>query len=95
MIILSFLQFIGKIFLTFDPSLITGTLVHYYVTCKREAWLYSRRIHADQWDENILMGKALAFLVLIRLFAGIFFPNTSNSVNKSGFVLLHKRANKS
>lgn len=44
----------------FDPSLITGTLVHYYVTCKREAWLYSRRIHADQWDENIMMGKALA-----------------------------------
>ena len=44
----------------FDPILITGTLVHYYVTCKREAWLYSRRIHADQWDENILMGKALA-----------------------------------
>ena len=44
----------------FDPSLITGTLIHYYVTCKREAWLYSRRIHADQWDENILMGKALA-----------------------------------
>ncbi len=44
----------------FDPSLITGTLIHYYVTCKREAWLYSRKIHADQWDENILMGKALA-----------------------------------
>ena len=44
----------------FDPSLITGTLINYYATCKREAWLYSRRIHADQWDENILMGKALA-----------------------------------
>lgn len=44
----------------FDPSLITGTLINYYTTCKREAWLYSRRIHADQWDENILMGKALS-----------------------------------
>lgn len=44
----------------FDPELITGTLIHYYVTCKREAWLYSRKIHADQYDENILMGKALA-----------------------------------
>lgn len=44
----------------YDPPLITGTIIHYYVTCKREAWLYSRRIHADQWDENILMGKALA-----------------------------------
>ena len=44
----------------FPEDIVTGTLVHYYVTCKREAWLYSRRIHADQWDENILMGKALA-----------------------------------
>jgi len=44
----------------FNPSLITGTHINYYTTCKREAWLYSRKIHADQWDENILMGKALA-----------------------------------
>jgi len=43
----------------FDNDLITGTLMHYYATCKREAWLYSRKIHADQHDENILMGKAL------------------------------------
>ena len=45
---------------SFNQDLITGTLIHYYVTCKREAWLFSRKIHADQWDENILMGKALA-----------------------------------
>ena len=44
----------------FDKDLLNGTLIHYYSTCKREAWLYSRRIHADQYDENILMGKALA-----------------------------------
>jgi len=44
----------------FDNDLITGTLIHYYATCKREAWLFSRKISADQWDENILMGKALA-----------------------------------
>ena len=44
----------------YDRSLVTGTLVNYYTTCKREAWLYSRKIVADQWDENILMGKALA-----------------------------------
>ncbi len=46
--------------MSFNQDLITGTLIHYYVTCKREAWLYSRKIHADQWDENIKMGKALA-----------------------------------
>ena len=44
----------------FDKELINGTLIHYYATCKREAWLFSRKISADQWDENILMGKALA-----------------------------------
>jgi len=44
----------------YDRSLVTGTLINYYTTCKREAWLYSRKIVADQWDENILMGKALA-----------------------------------
>ena len=43
-----------------DFDLISGTLIHYYVTCKREAWLYSRKISANQDDENILMGKALA-----------------------------------
>jgi len=46
--------------LKFDPSLINGTLIHYYATCKREAWLYSRRIYPDEWDENIAMGRALA-----------------------------------
>jgi len=46
--------------MNFNQDLITGTLIHYYATCKREAWLFSRKISADQWDENILMGKALA-----------------------------------
>lgn len=44
----------------FASDLLSGTLIHYYTTCRREAWLYSRRIHADQWDENIAIGKALA-----------------------------------
>ncbi len=44
----------------YDTALVTGTLIHYYTTCKREAWLYSLKIVANQWDENILMGKALA-----------------------------------
>ncbi|MSN95803.1 Dna2/Cas4 domain-containing protein [Campylobacter sp. FMV-PI01] len=48
--------------MTFSQENITGTLVNYYATCKREAWLYSRKIHARQDDENILMGKVLADL---------------------------------
>jgi CRISPR-associated exonuclease Cas4 len=45
---------------SFTPDQITGTLVNYYTTCHREAWLYAHHIHADQDDDNILMGKALA-----------------------------------
>ena len=44
----------------FCKDQIAGTLVNYYVTCKREAWLYAHNIHANQEDENMLMGKALA-----------------------------------
>lgn len=44
----------------FQKHQITGTLVNYYTTCKREAWLYARHIYADQNDENMLMGRALA-----------------------------------
>jgi CRISPR-associated exonuclease Cas4 len=39
---------------------ITGTLINYYATCRREAWLYARHIHADQSDDAITMGRALA-----------------------------------
>ena len=46
--------------MTFTHELISGTTVHYYVTCKREAWLYAHKILADQSDENILMGKVLS-----------------------------------
>ena len=61
--------------MSFDQDLITGTLIHYYVTCKREAWLYSRKIHADQWDENILMGKALADIKEEQQLHNFPFPN--------------------
>ena len=44
----------------FDKDLIGGVLVQYYVTCKREAWLYAHKILADQEDENIMMGRVLA-----------------------------------
>jgi len=43
-----------------SKDLLNGTHIHYYVTCKREAWLYAHKVSADQSDENILMGKALA-----------------------------------
>lgn len=48
--------------MSFTQNEITGTLVNYFFTCKREAWLYAHHIHADQSDENMLMGKALSEL---------------------------------
>lgn len=39
---------------------ITGTLIHDFMTCKRGAWLCAHKIHVNQEDENIMMGKALA-----------------------------------
>ncbi|MBE2986753.1 CRISPR-associated protein Cas4 [Campylobacter sp. RM12920] len=44
----------------FNKEQVTGTLVNYYATCKREAWLYAHHIHADQEDENVAFGKAMA-----------------------------------
>jgi len=44
------------------PDNITGTTLNYYQTCKRESWLYSRKILANQDDENIEMGRILAEL---------------------------------
>jgi len=46
----------------FTQDLITGTLVNYFATCRREAWLYAHHIHADQSDDNVLMGKSMAEL---------------------------------
>jgi len=45
----------------FDPLQfkITGTYVWYYCICKREVWLLSRGITADQQDSNIDIGRFL------------------------------------
>jgi len=45
---------------TDELELLDGTIVNYYFTCKREAWLYSHKIHADNWDENIIKGRSLS-----------------------------------
>ncbi len=38
---------------------ITGTLIWYYYICRREVWLMSRQIVADQQDENMDWGRFL------------------------------------
>ncbi|WP_170019626.1 CRISPR-associated protein Cas4 [Campylobacter sp. RM16190] len=44
----------------FDQDEVTGTLVNYYTTCKREAWLYAHHIYPDQEDENMALGRTIA-----------------------------------
>lgn len=43
----------------FDPLQfkITGTYIWYYCICKREVWLLSRGISADQHDSNVDIGR--------------------------------------
>ena len=45
----------------FNPAefKITGTYIWYYCICKREVWLLSRGITADQADENMDYGRFL------------------------------------
>ncbi len=42
-----------------EECTITGTLVWYYFICKREVWLLSRQICADQQDANMDWGRYL------------------------------------
>lgn len=46
--------------LDYEIDELSGTVVNYYFTCKREAWLYHHKIHPDNWDDNIIVGRALA-----------------------------------
>ena len=43
----------------FPIDLITGTLVNYYATCKREAWRYARKIYPDEHDDNLKPSKKM------------------------------------
>ena len=36
---------------------ITGVMVQYYVTCKRELWFFANGINLNYEDENILLGR--------------------------------------
>jgi CRISPR-associated exonuclease Cas4 len=42
-----------------DEFKITGTYIWYYFICKREVWLLSRGITADQQDDNMSIGRLL------------------------------------
>jgi len=42
-----------------DEFRITGTYIWYYFICKREVWLLSRGITADQLNDNMSIGRFL------------------------------------
>lgn len=39
---------------------LNGTLISYYYTCKREAWLIYHGIESDQEDDNIIIGNSIS-----------------------------------
>ena len=39
---------------------INGTMISYYYTCKREAWLIYHEIESDQEDDNIIIGNVIS-----------------------------------
>lgn len=47
----------GKVLIMKDDFHITGTYLWYYTICKREVWLLSHQIQADQQDENMDIGR--------------------------------------
>ncbi len=38
---------------------ITGTLINYYIHCKRQCWLHGNRINLEDNSEDVKIGKAL------------------------------------
>jgi CRISPR-associated exonuclease Cas4 len=42
-----------------EEDRITGVMVQYYKSCKRELWLFSHGIDYNEEDENILIGRQI------------------------------------
>ena len=38
---------------------VNGTLVNYYIHCKRQCWLHSNRINMENNSEEVKVGKAI------------------------------------
>ena len=39
--------------------MLNGTLVNYYLHCKRQCWLHGNRVNLEDNSENVKVGKAL------------------------------------
>ena len=69
---------------------VNGTLVWYYMICKREVWLMSRNIVPDQKDTNIDIGKFIHETVYNRNKKEIEFGNVKFDImfkNKNELVI--------
>ena len=42
-----------------DLDRITGVMIQYYYTCKRELWFFGNGINLNQSDQNILIGRQI------------------------------------
>jgi CRISPR-associated exonuclease Cas4 len=55
-----------------DDIRITGVMIQYYFTCKRELWFFSKQINFDFDNEDMLIGKIIHEL---------FYENTKSFSN--------------
>lgn len=66
---------------------INGTMIWYYLVCKREVWLIGHGIESDQENENIQIGKLLHEQSYKR-------ENKEISINNSRMDMIKKKNNK-
>lgn len=81
-----------QILTSFDDFKVTGTLVWYYFICKREVWLMSRKITADQSHELLDIGRFIHENSYSRKQKEVEFDNMKFDVieNKDGTIIVEE-----
>ncbi len=71
---------------------ITGVMVQYYVTCKRELWFFANGINLNYEDENILLGRLLQEKSYAKENKEVLIDNTINIdfVKKGREIIIHE-----
>jgi len=71
---------------------VNGTLIWYYNICKREVWLISHGMEADQEDENIQIGKWIHENSYSREKKEVDFGNIKIDIadNKDGSIIVQE-----
>lgn len=78
---------------------ITGVMIQYYFTCKRELWFFAHNINLDDYDENIKIGRRIHEEFFKRKKKNVLIDNTISidfSVKSEEDILIFeiKKSNK-